>query len=309
MNDRDKLTNLSVNLGLVSNVLLSILKTGIGIVGHSPALLADGINSSSDVVYYIAVKIFMRQASKPADKEHPYGHRQLESISAIVVGAFILTTGIAIFWESINKVYELITLTETGRAASVWALVIAIFTFVLKIYLYYYTRANVRKTNNPTLKALANDHLNDIMASVAVIVGVIMGRLGFYWMDPAAGAIVAVYIIKTGMSIIMETSQDLMDSIPDDSFARELKSTALSVEGVLGIDELGIHRFGPYYTVNMTIAVNGSISVDAGHTISHGVESKLLEHFSSGLRQVHIHYHPSQKKPSPGMPQNKDHEL
>jgi divalent metal cation (Fe/Co/Zn/Cd) transporter len=93
MTDRDKLTNLSVNLGLLSNIVLSILKTGIGIIGHSPALLADGINSSSDVVYYIAVKIFMRQASKPADKEHPYGHRQLESISAIVVGAFILTKG------------------------------------------------------------------------------------------------------------------------------------------------------------------------------------------------------------------------
>ncbi|GAB1367406.1 MAG TPA: cation diffusion facilitator family transporter [Candidatus Cloacimonas sp.] len=298
MTDRDKLTNLSVNLGLLSNIVLSILKTGIGIIGHSPALLADGINSSSDVVYYIAVKIFMRQASKPADKEHPYGHRQLESISAIVVGAFILTTGIAIFWESINKVYELLTNTETGRSASIWALVIALFTFALKIFLFYYTRGNVRKTNNPTLKALANDHLNDIMASIAVIVGVILGRLGFYWMDPAAGAIVAVYIIKTGMSIIMETSQDLMDSIPDDDFARELKSVALSVDGVLGIDELGIHRFGPYYTVNMTIAVNGSVSIDAGHVISHAVERKLLEHFSTGLRQVHIHYHPSSKNQS-----------
>jgi cation diffusion facilitator family transporter len=114
------LTSLTVNLGLFSNILLSALKTSIGIIGHSPALLADGINSTSDVVYYIAVKIFMKQANKPADKEHPYGHRQLESISAIVVGAFILTTGIAIFWESISKVYDLLTHTETGRYASIW---------------------------------------------------------------------------------------------------------------------------------------------------------------------------------------------
>ncbi len=292
MTNRDKLTNLTVNLGLFSNVLLSILKTSIGILGHSAALLADGINSSSDVVYYIAVKIFMNQASKPADQEHPYGHRQLESISAIVVGAFILTTGIAIFWESINKVYEMVAHIETGRSASIWALVIALLTFMLKIYLYYFTRANVRKTNNPTLKALANDHLNDIMASVAVVVGVIMGRFGFYWMDPAAGAIVAIYIIKTGMGIIMETSQELMDSIPDEGFALELKQEALSVNGVQGIDELGFHRFGPYYTVNMSILVDGAISVDAGHVISHDVEKRLLEKFSTGLRQVHIHYHP-----------------
>lgn len=295
MTNRDKITNLTVNLGLFSNVLLSILKTSIGILGHSPALLADGINSSSDVVYYIAVKIFMHQASKPADKEHPYGHRQLESISAIVVGAFILTTGIAIFWESINKVYELICGSETGRSASVWALVIALLTFAVKIYLYYYTRANVSKTKNPTLKALANDHLNDIMASVAVVIGVIMGRLGFYWMDPAAGAIVAIYIIRTGMGIIMETSQELMDSIPDEEFALELKEEALAVDGVLGIDELGFHRFGPYYTVNMSIFVDGAISVDAGHNISHAVEKRLLDKFSTGLRQVHIHYHPGKQ--------------
>ncbi len=300
MNSRDKLTNLTVNLGLISNVLLSLLKTSIGILGHSPALLADGINSSSDVVYYIAVKIFMHHASKPADEEHPYGHRQLESISAIVVGAFILTTGIAIFWESINKVYELITHTEVGRSASIWALVIAVFTFCLKLYLYFYTKRNVQKTHNPTLKALANDHLNDIMASAAVIVGVIMGRLGYYWMDPAAGAIVAIYIIKTGIEIVMDTSRELMDSIPDGDFGKELKDIALSVDGVRRIDELGIHRFGPYYTVNMSIDVDGALSVNEGHAISDAVEQKLMEKFSTGLRQVHIHYHPFTNKHSSG---------
>ncbi len=290
--DRDALTAFAVNLGLFSNVILAGLKTAIGIFGHSPALLADGINSSSDVVYYIAVKIFMKQAKKPADSEHPYGHRQLESIAAIVVGAFILTTGIAIFWESINKVYELITHTEVGRSASGWALVIAIATFSLKIFLYYYTKRPAKRTHNPSLRALTNDHLNDIMASVAVIIGVIMGRLGYYWMDPAAGAIVALYIIKTGIEIIMDSSSELMDSLPDDEFTRELRDVSMLVNGVKGIEELGIHRFGPYYTISMTIAVAGELSIDDAHKISHDVEERLLKHFDNGLRKVHIHYHP-----------------
>ncbi|MCB5267096.1 MAG: cation diffusion facilitator family transporter [Candidatus Cloacimonetes bacterium] len=290
--DRDKLTALAVNLGLLSNVVLAGLKTSIGILGHSPALLADGINSSSDVVYYIAVKIFMKQAKKPADSEHPYGHRQLESIAAIVVGAFILTTGIAIFWESINKVYELISNTQIGRSASSWALVIALGTFILKIYLYLYTKRTAKKTHNPTLRALSNDHMNDIMASLAVIVGVIMGRQGYYWMDPAAGAIVAIYIIKTGIEIIMDSSSELMDSLPDDEFTRELRDITLREDGVKGIEELGIHRFGPYYTISMTIAVAGNLSIDQAHVISHNVEHRLLAHFDNGLRNVHIHYHP-----------------
>nr|MDK2850810.1 hypothetical protein [Candidatus Cloacimonadota bacterium] len=292
MRDRDFLTSVAVNLGLVSNIILALLKTSIGILGHSPALLADGINSSSDAVYYVVVKVFMKQAKKPADKEHPYGHRQLESIAAIVVGAFILTTGIAILLESVNSVYELIAKTEIGRGASAWALVIALGTLVVKLVLYFYTKQTAKRTHNPTLRALTNDHLNDIMASIAVILGVIMGRMGYFWMDPAAGAIVALYIIKTGVEIIMESSSELMDKIPEEGFARELLDQTMMVDGVKGIEELGVHRFGPYYTINMTITVPGSITIAEGHKISQTVESRLLDYFDNGLRNVHIHYHP-----------------
>lgn len=292
MQDRDKLTALTVNMGLVCNVILAVLKTSIGILGFSPALLADGVNSTSDAVYYIVVKIFMKQAKKPADKEHPHGHRQLESIAAVVVGAFILTTGIAIFLESINKVYALFTRVEIGQSASALALMIAIGTFVLKLGLYYYTKKSAQKTHNPTLRALANDHLNDIMAAVAVILGITMGRMGYLWMDPAAGAVVAIYIIKTGVEIIMQSSSELMDRVPDARFSREIRDVTLLVEGVKGIQELGIHRVGPYYTLTMAISVSGDISIDEGHEISHRVEESLLQHFDNGLRDVHIHYQP-----------------
>ena len=98
----------AVNLGLAVNALLAILKTAIGIMGHSPALLADGINSTSDVAYYVVVRVFMEMARKPADREHPFGHSQLESIAALMVGAFVITTAVAIFWDAINRVYDLL---------------------------------------------------------------------------------------------------------------------------------------------------------------------------------------------------------
>jgi cation diffusion facilitator family transporter len=292
MSDRDKITNRTVNLGLFSNIGLAILKSIIGIFGHSQALLADGINSTSDVVYYVAVKIFMRQANKPADPEHPYGHRQLESISAIVVGAFILTTGIAIFWESINKVYDLAVNIDKFQAASPFVMMIAVATLLLKIYLYTLTKKNYSKTKNPTLRALANDHLNDIMASGAVIVGVVAARLGLLWMDPAAGAVVAIFIVKTGISIILDSSSELMDSVPDNDFRLQVREIAISVPGVLCIEDMGVHRFGPSYTIEMTICVDGSMTVDEGNQIAHQAENKLIEHFGSGLRKVMIHFHP-----------------
>ena len=143
--DRDKVTTLTVNLGLIANVVLAALKTSIGILGYSPALLADGVMSISDTVYYIVVKIFMKQAQKPADEEHPYGHRELESIAAIVVGAFIVTTGIAIFLESLNKVFALFTHVTVGRSATTLALVIAICTFIAKLILYFILKDQFEK--------------------------------------------------------------------------------------------------------------------------------------------------------------------
>ncbi len=292
--DRDKISNNTVNLGMYSNILLSILKTLIGIVGHSSALLADGINSTSDVVYYIAVKIFMKQANKPADAEHPYGHRQLESISAIVVGAFILTTGVAIFWESINAVYDLMTGMKPGQAASIYALIAAIFTFVLKIYLYSITKKNQKLTANPTLRALANDHLNDILASLSVVIGVIGGRMGLLWMDPLAGAIVAIFILRTGVSIIMDSSSELMDTFPDMEFREELKKTTEHVHGVCHADVIGMHRFGPYFIINVDIGVDGGLTIQQGHEIADEVEHALLDKYSVSLRKVHVHYHPGE---------------
>jgi cation diffusion facilitator family transporter len=235
----------------------------------------------------------MRQANKPADAEHPYGHRQLESISAIVVGAFIVTTGVAIFWEAINAVFDLYHGTEPGQMASIFALIVAIFTFVVKIYLYSMTKKNEKLTHNPTLRALANDHLNDIMASLAVVVGVIFGRLGVLWMDPAAGAVVAIFILRTGVSIIMDSSSELMDAIPDDAFKEDVRKIALAVEGVQHVDDLGVHRFGPYFIVNLTIGVDGAQSIQRGHEIADNVEHKLLENFAGSLRKVNVHYHPA----------------
>ncbi len=290
--DRDKITGFSINLGLISNILLSAIKTFFGIVGHSSALLADGINSTSDVVYYIAVKIFINQAKKPADAKHPYGHRQLESISAIVVGAFVLTTGVAIFWAAVNRVYDILSGQRSAEIISLFALIAAFFTFVLKIYLYLLTKHNHKKTQNPTLRALANDHLNDILASLAVVIGIIFGRLGFRWMDPLAGGIVAIFILRTGITIIMDSSAELMDTFPDETFKEEVKNLALSVEGVMQVDDLGAHRFGPYFIVNISIAVDGAISIDSGHEIADKVEQKLKTNFSGSLRKVHVHYHP-----------------
>ena len=91
-----------VRLGLTANIFLAALKTAVGVLGHSSALLADGINSTVDVVYYLVVMAFMHLSRKPPDRAHPYGHSQLESIASLMVGAFVVTTAVSIFWVGVN---------------------------------------------------------------------------------------------------------------------------------------------------------------------------------------------------------------
>lgn len=289
--DRDVVTSQAINSGLFSNVLLALLKLSIGILGHSPALVADGINSSSDVIYYIAVKIFMVQAKKPPDSKHPYGHRELEPIAANIVGAFILSTGIAIVIDSLSKALSWLKDSSIGHAPSHWALIIAALTVILKIVLYIYTNTAFKRVGNTTLKALASDHLNDIMAAMAVVIGIVFSKLGHSWMDPLAGALVAIYIIKTGIEIIVESSSQLMNEAPNDDSTRQIRDVVMAVPGVKGLEELGIHRFGPYFNLQVTISVRGDISIDEGHEIAHKVEENLLDRDKT-INRVIVHYHP-----------------
>ena len=133
--ERVRLCNRAVSLALIANILLAFLKTSIGILGNSGALLADGINSTSDVVYNIVVSIFVRAAHKPADEEHPYGHTQFESVGALVVGAFVITTAITIFWDSVSSLYAYFQGKGDFVGSAGYTLYVALFTVLLKAIL------------------------------------------------------------------------------------------------------------------------------------------------------------------------------
>ncbi|MDH7487784.1 MAG: cation diffusion facilitator family transporter [Anaerolineae bacterium] len=284
---------LAVNLGLAANVLLATLKTAIGILGHSPALLADGINSTSDVAYNVVVSVFMRRASKPPDYEHPYGHSQLESIAALVVGSFVITTAIAIFWGAVNNVYDLLSGQGDFGGATITALWVAFFTVLLKVGLTVLTQRIGRQTENAAVLALAYDHRNDIFSAAAAAVGIFLGRAGYPWVDPLAGALVALVILRTGVEILRQSSADLMDTVPGRSLARQVSELLRPIPGIRQVEEIHAHRFGPYLVINVTIGVEGTLSVAAGDAIASQVERTLCQNIEF-LRRVHVHYHPAE---------------
>lgn len=288
--ERSKLSNKAVSLALISNVFLAILKTGFGIVGHSPALLADGINSTSDVVYNIVVSIFVRAAYKPADDEHPYGHTQFESVGALVVGAFVITTAVTIFWDSINSLFDFFKGIGDLAGSARYTLYVALFTVLIKGFLTFYTRKMGTKTKNPSVIALAQDHRNDIFSATAVVIGITISQFGYYWVDPLAGAIVAVVILRTGIGILRDSTDDLMDTVPGQALNKQIQELAGQVPGVQGIDSAKAHRFGQYLVINLAVFVDGEINVDEGDVIADQVEKVLVDGIDY-VRAVHVHYH------------------
>ncbi len=302
---RQSLSIRAVNLGLAANVMLAALKVTFGIIGNSPALLADGVNSTSDVAYYIVVRIFMQLARKPADREHPYGHSQLESIAALIVGAFVITTAVAIFWDAVNKVYGLWTGQVTFEGAAPVALAVALFTIALKLGLMFYTRYVGKVTGNLAVSALAKDHRNDVFAASGAALGIFLGQNGLPWGDPLAGAIVALLILRTGIMVLSDASADLMDTVPGDELAEQVQKVLHDVPGVMCVEEVYAHRFGPYLVMNVTVGIDGSLSVAAGDSIASAVERRLYEKIDL-LRRAHVHYHPEgvQQLPEPGLPKN-----
>jgi cation diffusion facilitator family transporter len=291
--ERDRKSLWAINLGLGFNIALSIIKTAFGILAHSPALLAEGINSTSDVAYYVIASIFMRLANKPADNEHPYGHRQLESIASLVVGAFVVATAIAVFWDAVDKMWDLLDGNMTTLGSHPFALWVALSTVAIKIVLFLYVRKLGKQTQNPIVNALAYDHRNDIFSASAASIGIFLSRIGLPWSDPLAGALVALLILRTGVYILRESSVELMDAVPSKELAQQISGIIQNTRGVQQLEELQAHRFGPHLVVNLTIGINGSLTVRQGDRIATEVELLIYKSIPN-IRHIHVHYHPAE---------------
>lgn len=291
---RQKKANFVVNLGLGCNAVLAALKLTAGIIGHSQALLADGVNSVSDVVYFLVVKVFVKLSGKPADSEHPYGHYQYETIAALVVGAFVITTGLAIFWDSVNTAFDQICGKKAVATVSAYTLWIALATIGLKIVLMIQAQRAGKATGNLAIIAVGKDHRNDMFASAGVAVGILLSMLGFAWADPIAGAMVAIMVAKTGLDILREAADDLMDSVPGSELSEQIRVALSDEKSIRKVEEIHAHRFGPYLVVNITICINGSLTVAQADAIATSAETKLIERINF-LRKVYIHTHPAER--------------
>ena len=167
----------------------------------------------------------------------------------------------------------------------------ALVTVVVKVVLTRWTGKIGKATQNSAVQALAHDHRNDIFASIGAAAGIYFGRAGHPWVDPLAGALVSLIVLYTGIEILRDSTADLMDTVPGRSLGEKVRKSLAAQDGVKAVEEVRAHRFGPYLVMNLTIGIDGDLSVHDGDVIATEVEKRLIAEIDY-LRRVHVHYHP-----------------
>ena len=275
---------------MIGNILLTVVKAGVGIISGSSALVADALHSASDIATTVVVLYSMRIATLPPDPEHPYGHGRAESIGAKVLSVILVLVGLSMGVSSIRQLWAG-TYAIPGRLA-LWAILLSI---VVKEGMYRYTVAVGKKINSTALVADALHHRSDAFSSVAAFVGVIGARLGYPVFDPLAAAVVAVFIVKMGIQIFRSSLDELMDAQVHGNLRAEVHQYATGIPGVQHVDEVRIRRYGPQYIVDLKVSVDRHLTVREGHEIAAHVKGKLRDSLPFvGDVLVHVNPYPDQ---------------
>lgn len=275
-------------LGLYVNLALAAAKLAGGILGHSFALVADAVNSLSDVVTTLVVLVALRVAQRPPDVEHPYGHTRAEGIAATNVAVLIAVSALALGWEAVQRI------GSTHPLPPVWTLWIAGANAVVKEALYRYKVLVGRRTGSAAIVANAWDHRSDALCALAVLVGLAVVRWGgvaFLWADEVAALVVVAAIVWSGVRLFRSSASELLDVQAPDEFVRAIREAASSVAGVRGVEKLWVRKSGLEYFADIHIEVDPELTVAEGHRIGHAVKDRLVGQFPA-LRDVLVHLEP-----------------
>lgn len=266
-------------VSMVLNFLLTCFKFAAGIVSNSSAMIADAAHSLSDFITDIAVIVGLKVARKPGDSTHNYGHGKIETLAAAFIGLVLVAAAFGIFWSGLQKVIAFFQ-GEGLPVPSKIALVAAIFSIIVKEWLYRYTIVHGRKLKSDALIANAWDHRSDAFSSIGTMLG-IGGAifLGGKWvvLDPIAAVVLSFFIFKVAFDISYKSLNELLEASLDSETYRNIEEALLSTEGVLGFHELKTRKIGNAMAADVHIEVDRDLSIVDANEISTQVEDRLKE--------------------------------
>ena len=279
--------------GSAVNVVLLVFKFVAGIVGGSAAMIADAVHSLSDFLTDIVVIFFVHISSKPEDKDHDYGHGKYETLATSLIGLALLIVGFMILFNGSRQIWDVIHGQEIDQPGLI-ALIAALLSIGMKEWAYQFTARTGRKVNSQAVIANAWHHRSDALSSIGTAIGIGGAILmGHQWavLDPIAAVVVSLFIIRTALSLIRNSSDELLEkSLPDD-MEKEIIKTAEEEPEVSEVHHLCTRRIGNNIAIEMHLRMPGDITLYEAHTHSTNIERQLRHHFGEHTH-INIHVEP-----------------
>lgn len=271
--------------GIVCNILLFCFKLAVGLFSGAVSIVADALNNLSDAASSIVTLFGFRLAQRPADADHPYGHARYEYISGLVVAALIFVIGIELGKSAIEKIFN-----PAAVSFSSAAIIILLLAIALKLWMCFFNLNLSRRIDSSALKAAAIDSRNDVIASGAVLLGVLIERAFSVRMDGYIGLAVALFIIWSGVGVVKETVSPLLGQRADEQLVKKISSIILNNDKVLGIHDLLVHDYGPGQCfASVHVEISASEDPLECHEIIDSIECSVLNELNVHLV---IHYDP-----------------
>ena len=286
-NQRKKAMDKATWWGLVVNLLLSIGKLIFGFIGHSQALIADGLHSLSDLVSDGMVLLATHHSNIEADEDHPYGHARYETFATITLAVLLTAVGIGIGVDAINRLVDY----QNIATPTLITLIIAGLSVLSKEILYQYTMIVARRVKSKLLEANAWHHRSDAISSIVVFAGIAGAIWGYPLLDSVAAIIVAFMVCKIGWDLGHQSFQELVDTGLEPETLQAMEAAILSVDGVNQMHMLRTRRMGHSALADVHILVAPKLSVSEGHQISEAVELALTLQFDE-INDVTVHIDP-----------------
>ena len=280
--------------GSIVNMLLLILKFVAGIIGHSAAMIADAVHSLSDFATDLVVIAFVHLSSKPADKDHAYGHGKYETIATSIIGLALMAVALKLSWDGIHKII-LVIRGEELQSPGFIALIAAITSILSKEWIYRMTYRVAKQVESQALEANAWHHRSDAFSSIGTAIGIggAIG-LGSKWavLDPIAAVIVSIMIAITSLKLIRKSSGELLEeSLPQET-EQQIVDSVYQAPLTTDVHHLHTRRIGNIIAIEMHLRLPKEITLEQAHTHATAIERRLRDTFGSGTH-IMLHIEPT----------------
>ena len=270
-------------LGILGNLFLLIIKCIVGIITNSQAMIADSINSASDIISSILTFVGNKIASKPRDEDHHLGHGKAEYIYSMLISILIILVAITVFKDSLVSLFN-----PSIFNFSIWYIIVCIVTILVKLGLFLYTNKVAKVYNNLLILANSKDHRNDMIVTFFTLLSGILMYYGINFVDSIVGIGISIFILATGIKIFIDSYDVLMDKTMNEDTKKEVLAIIKKYPEVKKIQHFNATPVGYLFQVSFTIFVDGNLSTFASHDIANKLEKEISALDDIYLTIIHV---------------------